>query len=51
MSPMIRLVLSAVVLLSSFRRAPVSGTLISNSLSRPSTEKNLQQLGGQPAGW
>ncbi len=48
MSPRIRLVLSAVVLLSSFAAAPVSGTLISNSLSRPSTERILQQLGGQP---
>ncbi len=48
MPRIIRLLLCAVVLLSSFAATPAPSALGSNSLSRPSTDKILQQLGGRP---
>jgi pimeloyl-ACP methyl ester carboxylesterase len=48
MSRIIRLALSAVVLLSSFAATPAPSALGSTPPPRPSTEKILRQLGGRP---
>jgi pimeloyl-ACP methyl ester carboxylesterase len=48
MSPIIRLVLTAAFLLSSFAPVPAPRAPILNAPSRPGTEKILKQLSGQP---
>jgi pimeloyl-ACP methyl ester carboxylesterase len=48
MSPIVRLVLIAALLLSAFAAVPAPRTPILNSLARPGTEKILKQLGGRP---
>jgi len=48
MSPIIRCVFTAALLLSSFAAVPEPRTPILNALARPGTEKILKQLGGRP---